>query len=420
MSYHHDVSEDQEGTAGTGRCWGPQGEGEQKYWKVPHQHPVSDLQHARNAQGDYGRLPKGECGLNCNKCGHTSQRCKIAAKCQWFGKGKHEDRREGPKLWSNCNGPHASSAQGCQVWQKQKEIQRVCVEKHIWFPEARQLVEAQMPTVISSGKSFSAVVSTRKEMKSEDCQTQLTWVFWDRPLRTVQCLWRTRFGIGRHPNSLRADPRVPCESATGSESDNGWAGPFKTASPPNPPTPTPTKTASPGPSKTAPSTDDSSSSRATPSKVRVEGVVVNVEGFITPRHSTPSVKPQFRPYRRKEWVTERRRRRIYLFQTSILSVRWRDGLTETMEHSNVQQNMRGFQANFEKRALLARRYRPALFGLQETLWTNSETPPFSGFSILTKTSLNDRATLGVARSLATRVYLVKSIWTPLWRRWLRR
>ena len=69
--------------------------------------------------------------------------------------------------------------------------------------------------------------------------------------------------------------------------------------------------------------------------------------------------------------------------------------TKAMEHSVVQWNVRGFQADFEEFALLSRRYRPAVFGLQETLLTYSKSPSFSGFRILTKYSLNDRATGGV-------------------------
>ena len=48
--------------------------------------------------------------FNCNKFGHTSQRCKVAAKCTGCGKDKHEGQCEGPKLCCNCNGPQASSA----------------------------------------------------------------------------------------------------------------------------------------------------------------------------------------------------------------------------------------------------------------------------------------------------------------------
>ena len=80
-------------------------------------------------------------------------------------------------MCSNCNGPHASSAKDCSVWQKEKEIQRVRVEKRISFPEARRLVEAKMPTVISGGKTYAAATSTRRESKSVESQTTLTFFF---------------------------------------------------------------------------------------------------------------------------------------------------------------------------------------------------------------------------------------------------
>ena len=85
-----------------------------------------------------------------------------------------------------------------------------------------------------------------------------------------------------------------------------------------------------------------------------------------------------------------------------------------MEHSIIQWNVRGFQANFEELALLSRRYKPAVFGLQETFLTSSKTPSFSGFNILTKHSLNDRATEGVAQ-LINKSYLFSDVHlnTPL-------
>ena len=67
-----------------------------------------------------------------------------------------------------------------------------------------------------------------------------------------------------------------------------------------------------------------------------------------------------------------------------------------MEYSIIQWNLQGFQAIFEELALLSRRYKPTVFGLQETFLTSSKSPSFSGFSILTKNSPNDRATGGVA------------------------
>ena len=176
--------------------------------------------------------------FNCNKSGHTSQRCKVAAGC---GKDKHEGQCEGPKLCSNCNGPHASSAKDCPVWQKEEEIQCVRVEKRISFPEARQLVEVKMPTVISGGKTYAAAASTRRGSKSVQCQTSLTWVFSERPLRTTESNVRSSGGPGSVPTgtqassgkarTVSADAWVPCESVKcSSETDRGSANPPKTAS----------------------------------------------------------------------------------------------------------------------------------------------------------------------------------------------
>ena len=47
--------------------WGPQGDNEEGYWKGPHQHPVSDLQHSRPPKRDHGQLSKGEGGLVCSQ-----------------------------------------------------------------------------------------------------------------------------------------------------------------------------------------------------------------------------------------------------------------------------------------------------------------------------------------------------------------
>ena len=258
--------------------------------------------------------------FNCNKFGHTSQRCKVAAKCTGCGKDKHEGQCEGPKPCSNCNGPHASSAKDCPVWQKEKEIQRVRVEKRISFPEARQLVEAKRPTVITGGKTYVAAASTRRESKSVQCQTSLTWVFSDRPRRTTESNVRSSGGPGSvstgtqassgKSRTVSADARVPCESAKcSSETDRGSADPHKTASRGSA---NPHKMASKGsadlmvlrpcapngsagPLKTATSKDYSSSSRCSPTKVRVDRVLVDVEGFSHPRRSTPSRRPQVPP-----------------------------------------------------------------------------------------------------------------------------
>ena len=68
-------------------------------------------------------------------------------------KDKHEGQGEGPKLCSNCN-------------------------------------------VITGCKTYVAAASTRRESKSVKCQTSLTWVFSDRPLRTTESNVRSSGGPG--------------------------------------------------------------------------------------------------------------------------------------------------------------------------------------------------------------------------------
>ena len=241
-----------------------------------------------------------------------------------------------------ANGPHASSAKDCPVRQKEKEIQCVRVEKCISFLEARQLVEAKMPTVITGGKTYATAASTRRESKSVECQTSLTWVFSECPLRmsesNVHSSGRpgsvstgTQASSGKS-RTVSANTRIPCKSAKcSSEMDRGSADSPKTASRGSA---HPHKMASKGfaaPSKSAPkgsagplknaaSKDDSSSSRCSPTKVRVDGVLVDVERFSHPRRSTPSSRPQVPP---KPKVTDRQskaERDLVLFsQYSALS-----------------------------------------------------------------------------------------------------
>ena len=174
-------SGDQGRFEGAGFCRGPESDGEKGSWSCPHQHSVFwplNLIHQ-----NYGKITVGYLNLlkvkvtpfvpnpmrcyNCSKFGHTSQRCKVAAKSQWCGKDKHEGRREGHNVCPNCNGPHASSAQDCPRLEEGKG-NSACPrwKTPLSFPEARQLVEAKMLSVISDGKSYCTVVSTKKEVLS--------------------------------------------------------------------------------------------------------------------------------------------------------------------------------------------------------------------------------------------------------------
>ena len=192
--------------------------------------------------------------------------------------------------------------------------------RNISFPEARQLVEAKMPAVITGGKTYAAAASTRREFKSVECQTSLTCFFLffsERPLRTTESNVRSSGGPGSESTgtqassgksrTVSADARVPCASAKcSSETDRGLADPPKTASrgSANPHkmaskgSAAPSKSApkgSAGPLKTAASKGDSSSSRCSPTKLRVEGVLVDVERFSHLGRSTPSSRPQVPP-----------------------------------------------------------------------------------------------------------------------------
>ena len=126
--------------------------------------------------------------FKCNKCGHVNQRCNTTAKCDLCGKDKHEERCDGPKLCSNCSGPHASSSKDCPVWLKEKEIQRIRVEKRISFPEARRVIEAKSPTVVSAKVTYATMLSkpsNRSQTASVSCQTDLTWVTTPHPKPVV-------------------------------------------------------------------------------------------------------------------------------------------------------------------------------------------------------------------------------------------
>ena len=58
---------------------------------------------------------------------------------------------------------HVDAAKDCPVWKKEKEIQRIRVEKHTSFPEARQLVEAAFHSNgFTLTVSFADVVNRKK------------------------------------------------------------------------------------------------------------------------------------------------------------------------------------------------------------------------------------------------------------------
>ena len=152
-------------------------------------------------------------------------------------------------------------------------------------------------------------------MKTVECQTSLTWVFSERPLKTAQSSVRFSGGPGSvsadtqassgRSRRVSADARVPCDPAKSWETVKGSADPSKKASKGSAvPCKTgpkasvgPLKTASKGsagPLKTASSKEDSSSSRSSPTAVRVR-VLVDVRGLYTPGAPLLPAGPRLHP-----------------------------------------------------------------------------------------------------------------------------
>ena len=101
--------------------------------------------------------------FNCKKFGTQASVAKQQQNVNGVGKKEDEEQSDGPQICCNCNGPHAASAKDCPVWKKEKEIQRIRVEKRISFPETRQLVEAKFPsTGLTSALSFADVLDRKK------------------------------------------------------------------------------------------------------------------------------------------------------------------------------------------------------------------------------------------------------------------
>ena len=71
----------------------------------------------------------------------------------------------------NCKGNHFAYSQECATWRLEKRVQQVRVEKHLSFPDARKLVEAETPVVVGKSHAVAAKVSTR----SVSINTDLTW-----------------------------------------------------------------------------------------------------------------------------------------------------------------------------------------------------------------------------------------------------
>ena len=74
--------------------------------------------------------------FKCQKFGHSSRLCRNEAACHRCGRKHTEDNCNNAAKCINCSGPHGASSRECPVWLREKEVQRVKVEKNISFPQA--------------------------------------------------------------------------------------------------------------------------------------------------------------------------------------------------------------------------------------------------------------------------------------------
>ena len=104
--------------------------------------------------------------FNCQRFGHSSDRCRNEKVCFRCGSQdcSEEVCKEEPKC-VNCDESHPSSSKQCNVWLKEKEIQKLKVEKHLSYPDARKLYNTLHPSI-----SYAAALK-KKSTREIGCQT---------------------------------------------------------------------------------------------------------------------------------------------------------------------------------------------------------------------------------------------------------
>ena len=127
---------------------------------------------------------------------------------------------------------YSASAKDCPVWKKEKESQRIRVEKRISFPEARQLVEAKFTsTTFTSAVSIADVLNMKLSVNS---------VLRDTPVQTVHSICvsggRGSVSTGTQASSGKSGPastdaRVMWESALEVDKSSGSSGVGPSSSP---------------------------------------------------------------------------------------------------------------------------------------------------------------------------------------------
>jgi hypothetical protein len=99
--------------------------------------------------------------FNCQQYGHPSDKCRRQGQCANCGSIDHSHNKSDPCKQPahcvNCKQDHPAYDKNCPIWIKEKQVQKVKVDKDISFPKARRYVEEANgnPVTYAAVASFS-------------------------------------------------------------------------------------------------------------------------------------------------------------------------------------------------------------------------------------------------------------------------
>jgi len=142
-------------------------------------------------------IPNPRRCFNCQRYGHVTRTCRGQQRCSQCSSSHHVHTTESPctldPLCVNCGKKHPSFDKSCPVWIREKEVQKLKVEKDISFPQARRLVDQTSGPV-----TYKSVVMSSPKVRN----TPRTRVDLD-----------SHHSYSKHSNSQTSEPSQPTPSS---------------------------------------------------------------------------------------------------------------------------------------------------------------------------------------------------------------
>ena len=145
--------------------------------------------------------------LRCFRCqafGHTKFTCKRTPMCAICGEAEHTQEGERctatPKC-INCHEQHPSFSPKCTIWQNEKEICTIKIQRNVTFPEARKIFNQQRP---NPTVSYAAATKQDKPIatKTIAIQTCLSWPLGQNSPKVLSKILPGIHEIDLMPNTL--------------------------------------------------------------------------------------------------------------------------------------------------------------------------------------------------------------------------